>query len=50
MLDKGIKGAMRTLDILDKYNISHIGSYRNEKEKKEKELQIINLKVLKSHF
>ena len=24
LLDKGIKGAMRTLDILDKYNISHI--------------------------
>jgi len=34
LLDKGIKGAMRTLDILDKYNITHIGSYRNIEEKK----------------
>ena len=41
---------MRTLDILDKYNISHIGSYRNEKEKKEKELQIINVKGVKIAF
>ena len=50
LLDKGIKGAMRTLDILDKYNISHIGSYRNEKEKNEKELQIINVNGVKIAF
>lgn len=41
---------MRTLDILDKYNISHIGFYRNEKEKKEKELQIININGVKIAF
>jgi poly-gamma-glutamate synthesis protein (capsule biosynthesis protein) len=50
LLDKGIKGAMRALDILDKYNISHIGFYRNEKEKKEKELQIININGVKIAF
>ena len=33
LLDKNLEGAMRTLDILDKYNISHVGSYRNYKEK-----------------
>ncbi len=41
---------MRTLDILDKYNISHIGSYRNDKEKKKKELQILNIKGVKIAF
>ena len=50
LLDKGIKGAMRTLDILDKYNISHIGSYRNIEEKKNKELQIINVNGVKIAF
>ena len=50
LLDKGIKGALRTLDILDKYNISHIGSYRNDKEKKKKELQILNIKGVKIAF
>ena len=35
LLDKNIKGAKRTIDILDKYNISHVGSYRNQKEKDE---------------
>ena len=33
LLDKKLDGAMRTLDILDKYNISHVGSYRNYEEK-----------------
>ena len=40
LLDKGIKGAMRTLDILDKYNITHIGSYRNIEEKKIKKYKL----------
>ena len=35
LLDKNIQGAKRTIDILDKYNISHVGSYRNQKEKDE---------------
>ena len=33
LLDKNIEGAKRTLDILDKYNITHVGSYRNQEEK-----------------
>ena len=31
-MDKGIEGALRTIDILKKYNITHTGSYKfNEK-------------------
>ena len=36
---------MRTLDILDKYNITHVGSYRNQKEKNA--IKIINIKGIK---
>ena len=45
LLDKSIKGVMRTLDVLDKYNIAHVGSYRNEEEKNK--LMIINIKGIK---
>jgi fucose 4-O-acetylase-like acetyltransferase/poly-gamma-glutamate capsule biosynthesis protein CapA/YwtB (metallophosphatase superfamily)/lysophospholipase L1-like esterase len=47
LLDKKIEGAMRTLDILDKYNISHVGSYRNKYEKEEKKIFIKNIKNVK---
>lgn len=33
LLDKNIDGALRTLDILNKYNITHTGSYKNQEEK-----------------
>ena len=45
LLDKKLEGAMRTLDILDKYNISHVGSYRNYEEKNK--IFIINVKGIK---
>ena len=45
LLDKGIEGAMRTIDILDKYNISHVGSYRNKEEKNK--VFTINIKGIK---
>lgn len=32
LFDKGIEGQERTLDILDKIGLNHIGSYRNRKE------------------
>ena len=38
---------MRTLDILDKYNISHIGSYRNEIEKENNKIKILNIENVK---
>ena len=37
-MDKSIKDVIRTLDILGKYNITHVGSYRNE---------VINIKGIK---
>lgn len=33
LLDKGLEGAYRTVDVLDRAGISHIGSYRNAEEK-----------------
>ena len=45
LLDKNIEGAMRTIDILDKYNISHIGSYRSQEEKDK--IFFINIKGIK---
>lgn len=45
LLDKNIDGAMRTLDILDNYKISHVGSYRNKEEKDR--LFTINIKGVK---
>ena len=45
LLDNKIEGAMRTIDILDKNNISHVGSYRNNEEKNK--IFIINVKGIK---
>ena len=39
---------MRTLDILDKYNISHVGSYRNQEEKDK--VFIIEVKGIKTAY
>ena len=47
LMDKGIEGALRTIDILKRYNITHIGSYKiNEK----KNLVIMNVKGIKFAF
>ena len=48
LLDKNVSGALRTIDILDKKNISHIGSYKNQEEKNK--LLIINVKGIKFFF
>ena len=48
LLDKNVYGALRTIDILDKNNISHIGSYKNQEEKNK--LLIINVKGIKFVF
>ena len=45
LLDKNLEGSMRTLDVLDKYNISHVGSYRNQEEKDK--IFLINIKGIK---
>ena len=41
---------MRTLDILDKYNISHFGSYRNIIEKEKNKIKILKFKNVKIAF
>ena len=48
LLDKGVDGAMRTLNILDKFNIIHLGSYRNQEEKNK--IKIINIKGINIAF
>ena len=47
LLDKKIEEVLRTLDSLDKYNISHVGSYRNFDEKKKNKIFITNIKNVK---
>lgn len=45
LLDKGIEGAMRTLDVLDQAGLGHTGSYRNAQEKSA--VQILDAQGLK---
>ena len=45
LLDRGYEGAIRTLDVLDKYGLQHTGSYRNKQEKDA--LTIIDVKGVK---
>ena len=42
LLDQKIEGVKRTIDIFDKYNLSHAGSYRNYEEKNK--IEIFNIK------
>ena len=43
LFDKGKKGAIRTLDILDSIGLEHTGSYRNKKEKKLNHIKIMDV-------
>ena len=45
LLDKNIEGVFRTINILEKYSISHVGSYRNNEEKNQ--IKLINIKGIK---
>jgi len=47
LLDKGIYGAQRTIDILNKNNITLTGSYKNQKEKEKNKLLILNVNNIK---
>jgi poly-gamma-glutamate capsule biosynthesis protein CapA/YwtB (metallophosphatase superfamily)/fucose 4-O-acetylase-like acetyltransferase/lysophospholipase L1-like esterase len=47
VLDRGLSGARRTLDVLDRVGLAHVGSYRNEKEKNERDILIVNVQGLK---
>lgn len=41
VLDKGEKGAMRTLDILDKIGLEHTGSYKSMADKQKDHIKIV---------
>ena len=47
LMDKGIEGALRTIDVLNKYNISHTGSYKFNKKNN---LLILEIKSIKFAF
>ncbi len=48
--DRGKKGLLRTLDILDQKGIYHVGTYRNIKERKQKNPLIIQRNGLRIAF
>lgn len=41
VLDKGIDGAIRTLDVLDKIGLDHTGSYRSAEEKQSERIKLV---------
>ncbi|MBR6618194.1 MAG: CapA family protein, partial [Oscillospiraceae bacterium] len=43
LLDKGVDGAMRTLDVLDEIGLAHTGSYRSEEEKEQNRVKLLTL-------
>lgn len=49
LLDKGEEGALRTLDVLEKVGLLHVGSYRNTEEKRLKtiiEIEDLSIGIL----
>lgn len=42
VLDKGIDGAERTLDVLDRIGLDHTGSYRNGQEKQQNRVKLLD--------
>lgn len=48
LIDRGIKGALRTLDVLDSVGLEHIGSYRSQDEKEK--VKIIEVEGLRFAF
>lgn len=41
MLDKGEEGALRTLDVLDSIGLDHTGTYRNQADKDDNRIKIV---------
>jgi len=48
VLDKGVDGALRTLDVLDAIGLTHIGSYRSQADKEQ--IKIIEIKGVRFAF
>jgi fucose 4-O-acetylase-like acetyltransferase/poly-gamma-glutamate capsule biosynthesis protein CapA/YwtB (metallophosphatase superfamily)/lysophospholipase L1-like esterase len=47
LLDRGVAGAMRTLDVLDRVGLAHVGSYRSRQEKGDRDILMLDVKGLK---
>lgn len=47
LMDKGEDGAQRTLDVLDKIGLDHTGSYRNQSEKDNKRIKLVEAKGIR---
>ncbi len=43
LLDKGVSGAMRTLDVLDEIGLDHTGSYRDQAEKDREHIKLVEV-------
>ena len=50
LLDKGLLGAIQTLDTLDKIGLDHTGSYRNLLEKENKKVKLVERQGIKMAF
>ena len=48
LFDKKLEGALRTLDVLDKYSLIHLGTYRNNEEKRK--VKIVKVKGINIAF
>ena len=47
VLDNGVPGAVRTLDVLDRIGLAHAGSYRSAADRAEHDIPIIDVKGLR---
>lgn len=47
VLDKGMEGAKRTLDVLDSLGLDHTGSYRSEQEKQNSRVKLVEADGIK---
>ena len=50
LLDKGLDGALRTIDVLDGIGLDHTGSYRSAEEKKNNRIKIVELQGIRLAF
>ena len=47
VLDNGVPGAVRTLDVLDRIGLGHTGYYRSAADRAEHDIPIIDVKGLR---
>ncbi|MBQ7265189.1 MAG: CapA family protein [Firmicutes bacterium] len=47
LLDKGEKGALRTIDVLDKTDLDHTGSYKSAEDKEKNHIKLVEVQGIK---